>query len=72
MIMNHCLNNSFLIEKESDFLENYLRITIAGTGNVGFQIAVLLIQHNTVKAVDIVFEKVELIYSKTLPKRAPI
>ena len=32
-------------------------IAVAGTGYVGLSIAVLLAQHNTVKAVDIVPEK---------------
>ena len=44
-----------------------MKITVAGTGYVGLSIAVLLAQHNTVKAVDIVPEKVELINSKKSP-----
>ena len=42
-------------------------IAVAGTGYVGLSIAVLLAQHNTVKAVDIVPEKVELINNKKSP-----
>ena len=38
-----------------------IRIAVAGTGYVGLSIAVLLAQHNQVKAVDIVQEKVDLI-----------
>ncbi len=37
------------------------KIAIAGTGYVGLSIATLLAQHNVVKAVDIVPEKVDLI-----------
>ena len=42
-------------------------IAVAGTGYVGLSIAVLLAQHNTVKAVDIIPEKVELINNKKSP-----
>ncbi len=44
-----------------------MKIAVAGTGYVGLSIAVLLSQHNTVKAVDIVPEKVELINNKKSP-----
>lgn len=44
-----------------------MKITVAGTGYVGLSIAVLLAQHHTVKAVDIIPEKVELINSKKSP-----
>ncbi|MBR2716071.1 MAG: nucleotide sugar dehydrogenase [Ruminococcus sp.] len=44
-----------------------LRIAVAGTGYVGLSIAVLLAQNNTVKAVDIIPEKVELINNKKSP-----
>ena len=44
-----------------------MKIAVAGTGYVGLSIAVLLAQHNTVKAVDIVPEKVELINHKKSP-----
>ena len=40
-------------------LERSYKIAVAGTGYVGLSIAVLLAQHNTVTAVDIVPEKVE-------------
>ena len=43
------------------------KIAIAGTGYVGLSIATLLAQHNSVKAVDIVPEKVELINQKKSP-----
>ena len=42
-------------------------IAVAGTGYVGLSIATLLAQHNTVKAVDIVKEKVDLINNKKSP-----
>ena len=38
-----------------------MRIAIAGTGYVGLSIATLLAQHNEVRAVDVVPEKVEKI-----------
>ena len=44
-----------------------MKIAVAGTGYVGLSIAVLLAQHNTVKAVDIIPEKVELINKKRSP-----
>ena len=44
-----------------------MKITVVGTGYVGLSIAVLLAQHNTVIAVDIVPEKVELINNKRSP-----
>ena len=44
-----------------------MKIAVAGTGYVGLSIAVLLAQRNTVKAVDIVPEKVELINNKKSP-----
>ena len=44
-----------------------MKIAVAGTGYVGLSIAVLLAQHNTVKAVDIVPEKVELVNKRKSP-----
>ena len=44
-----------------------MKIAVAGTGYVGLSIAVLLAQHNTVKAVDIIPEKVEMINNKKSP-----
>ena len=44
-----------------------MKIAVAGTGYVGLSIAVLLAQHNTVKAVDIVPEKEELVNNKKSP-----
>ena len=44
-----------------------MKVAVAGTGYVGLSIAVLLAQHNTVKAVDIIPEKVELINNKKSP-----
>lgn len=44
-----------------------MKIAVAGTGYVGLSIAVLLAQHHTVTAVDIIPEKVELINSLKSP-----
>ena len=44
-----------------------MRIAVAGTGYVGLSIAVLLSQHNEVKAVDVVPAKVDLINNKKSP-----
>ena len=44
-----------------------MRIAVAGTGYVGLSIAVLLAQRNSVRAVDIIPEKVELINNKKSP-----
>lgn len=41
-----------------------IKVAVAGTGYVGLSIATLLAQHNHVKAVDIVPEKVELINNR--------
>ncbi|MBE6876505.1 MAG: nucleotide sugar dehydrogenase [Ruminococcus sp.] len=46
--------------------KNY-KIAVAGTGYVGLSMAVLLSQHHTVYAVDIIPEKVELINQKKSP-----
>lgn len=44
-----------------------MKIAVAGTGYVGLSLATLLAQHNEVKAVDIIPEKVELINNKRSP-----
>ena len=44
-----------------------MKIAVAGTGYVGLSMAVLLSQHNTVKAVDILQEKVDLINAGKSP-----
>ena len=44
-----------------------MKIAVAGTGYVGLSIAVLLSQHNEVKAVDIIPEKVDLINNRKSP-----
>lgn len=44
-----------------------MKIAVAGTGYVGLSIAVLLAQHHTVMAVDIIPEKVTLINSRKSP-----
>ncbi len=43
------------------------KIAVAGTGYVGLSIAVLLSQYNTVKALDILSQKVELINNRKSP-----
>ena len=45
----------------------YMKIAVAGTGYVGLSIACLLSQHNEVKAVDIIKEKVDLINARKSP-----
>lgn len=54
----------FLKEK---IMEDECEITVAGTGYVGLSIATLLAQHNEVKAIDIIPEKVEMINNKKSP-----
>ena len=44
-----------------------MKIAVAGTGYVGLSIATLLAQHNEVKAVDIIPEKVEMINARRSP-----
>ncbi len=44
-----------------------MKIAVAGTGYVGLSIATLLAQHHTVRAVDIIPEKVALINAKKSP-----
>lgn len=48
-------------------MDKKLKIAVAGTGYVGLSLAVLLAQNNTVYAVDIVPEKIELINNKKSP-----
>ena len=48
-------------------LNKDLKIAVAGTGYVGLSLAVLLAQHNSVKAMDIVPAKVELINRRKSP-----
>ncbi len=51
----------------ADFTLPSYRIAVAGTGYVGMSLAVLLSQHNTVTAVDIVPEKVDKINRRISP-----
>ena len=48
-----------------------MKIAVAGTGYVGLSLSVLLSQHNTVYAVDIIPEKVALINDKKSPIKDP-
>ena len=43
------------------------KISVAGTGYVGLSLAVLLAQHHSVTAVDVIPSKVELINHKKSP-----
>ena len=53
------------VEKQSKL--PHMNIAVAGTGYVGLSIACLLSQHNTVKAVDIIEEKVQMLNNKKSP-----
>lgn len=44
-----------------------MKIAVAGTGYVGLPLAILLAQHNTVTAVDVIPEKVEMINNRKSP-----
>ena len=44
-----------------------MNITVVGLGYVGLSNAVLLSQHNTVKAIDVIEEKVEMVNNKKSP-----
>lgn len=55
------------IKEKKQKLDRSYNIAVAGTGYVGLSIATLLAQHNSVTAVDIVPEKVELINNKKSP-----
>ena len=46
-----------------------MKIAVAGTGYVGLSMAVLLAQHNQVRAVDIIADKVEMINQRKSPIR---
>lgn len=48
-----------------------MKIAVAGIGYVGLSMAVLLAQHNTVTAVDVVAEKVEMINGRISPLADP-
>ena len=66
------LNFSFEDIKEKPNKANKVKVSpkkiaVAGTGYVGMSIAVLLAQHNEVKAVDIIEEKVKMINKKKSP-----
>ena len=54
-------------EKKEEIKLKKMKIAVAGTGYVGLSIACLLSQNNTVKAVDIIPEKVKMLNSKKSP-----
>ena len=54
-------------EKSAGIITGGYNIAVAGTGYVGLSLAVLLAQHNTVTAVDVVPEKVEKINNYISP-----
>lgn len=56
-----------ILKKETKTNLPHMKIAVAGTGYVGLSIACLLSQHHTVKAVDIVPEKVEMLNNKKSP-----
>ncbi len=63
-----------VMQKKSEFVYKsdaemriYMKIAVAGTGYVGLSMSVLLAQHNTVYAVDIVPEKIDLINQRKSP-----
>ncbi|MBR4421310.1 MAG: nucleotide sugar dehydrogenase [Erysipelotrichaceae bacterium] len=53
--------------QENKVLHPARKIAVAGTGYVGLSIATLLAQHNTVTAIDIVKEKVDMINQRISP-----
>ena len=55
------------VKQEKPVKLKHMNIAVAGTGYVGLSIACLLSQHNTVKAVDIIPEKVEMLNNKKSP-----
>ncbi|MFO3667187.1 nucleotide sugar dehydrogenase [Anaerococcus kampingiae] len=60
----------FIEEKKSQAhkpLDKKYKIAVAGTGYVGMSIATLLAQHNSVTAVDIIPEKVDMINKRISP-----
>ncbi len=56
-----------IYRRKGDLKLKNFKIAIAGTGYVGLSVAVLLAQHNTVTAVDLVREKVEQINNGVSP-----
>ena len=44
-----------------------IKITVVGTGYVGLSLAILLAQHNEVRALDLDAKKIEMLNKKLLP-----
>ena len=64
------ITDLFVVDKPAGLkLSKKYKIAVAGTGYVGLSIATLLAQHNTVTAVDIIPEKVEMINNHISPIR---
>lgn len=55
------------IEKAEPIKLKHMKVAVAGTGYVGLSIATLLAQNHTVKAVDVIEEKVKLINNRKSP-----
>ena len=68
-ILNFDFDDLFVKEevKRERLIKEPCKIAVAGTGYVGLSLAVLLAQHNEVKAVDIIPEKVDMINNKKSP-----
>ena len=68
-ILNFDFDDLFVKEevKRERLIKESSKIAVAGTGYVGLSLAVLLAQHNEVKAVDIIPEKVDMINNKKSP-----
>ena len=68
-ILNFDFDDLFVkevVERER-LIKEPCKISVDGTGYVGLSLAVLLAQHNEVKAVDIIPEKVDMINNKKSP-----
>ena len=68
-ILNFDFDDLFVKEevKRERLVKEPCKIAVAGTGYVGLSLAVLLAQHNEVKAVDIIPEKVDMINNRKSP-----
>ena len=67
MLHKFFVKYSIELYKYNERMVKIMKIAVAGTGYVGLSIACLLSQHNEVKAVDIIKEKVDLINARKSP-----